>query len=347
MKKQFEKSLQKEDSFMNKSINSEYRKNISNSNMSTIRKNGEISNTMLDTQIKIKKLFEYYCQFGERLNIKLMKICKFYKLLIDCKLIDDILNKTRIELIFSSENKHKQQMYFETFLNTLIKVAEVKYSSLPSNQALQTLIREYILPRYEQIFGIQSNSKSVQINNNINSGSNANIDLRNSIIICNNEFNFDNDTEELLTSIAPLMFDIYKVYFPFELSLAENMNFILENSQKHYFIFLKDFDVCPTIISKSTCFHIFQTEVNNHLEITENYLNIIQNLDFISIKKFSTKNILGQYFNFFKFLRSLMRIAELSFDKLETNVTRKLSLYGKLLYLKRKTLFVSRKNGTL
>ncbi len=313
---------------MNKSISSEYRKNLSNSNMSTIKKNGELSGNMLDTQMKIKKLFEYYCQFGERLNVNLLKCCKFYKLLIDCKLIDEVLNKTRFELIFSSENKNKQQMYFDTFLNTLIKIAEFKYSNLPSNQALQSLIREYIIPRYEQIFAIQANPKSLPINNNENVGTSSNIDLRSSIIICNNDFNFDNDTEELLTIIAPLMFEFYKVYFPFELSLAENMNFVLENSQKHYFVFLKEYDVCPTILSKSTCFHIFQTEVNNHLEITDNYLNIIQNLDFIQIKKFSTKNILGQYFNFFKFLRCIVRIADLSFDKLETNVTRKLSLYG-------------------
>ena len=248
--------------------------------------------------------------------------------------MDDNLHKTRVELIFSSVNKHKPQMLFDSFLDSLIKVAEVRYSGLPSNHALQTLIKEHLLPRYEQLFELPSSNKDFHnVVNSNNFESSTLMDARNSMVICNNEFTFETDTEELLALIAPIMFDIYRVYFPFELSLAENVNFVLENSKKQYFIFLKDFDLCPTLISKSTSFQIFQTEINNHLEITETYMNIIQNLDFNSIKKFSTKNVLGQYFNFFKFLRCIMRLADLSFDKLETNVTRKLTLFGKKNYI--------------
>ena len=322
---------------------------MSNPNVSSIKKvpeGGSKSNQ--ETQIKLRKIFEYYCQFGERMNINVIKSQKYYKLLIDCKLVDETLNKTRIELIFSSENKHKPQMVFDTFLNSLIKVAEVKYSSIPSNQALQMLIKENLLPRYDQLFEPQTiNNKEFPVVSSNNFENSTLMDARNSMVLCNNEFVFESDTEELVALIAPIMFDIYRVYFPFELSRAENMNFVLENSQKYYFIFLKDFDLCPTLICKSTCFQIFQTEINNHLEITENYMNVIQNLDFNSIKKFSTKNVLGQYFNFFKFLRCIMRIADFSFDKLETNVTRKLTLFGNLLFLiVRKALSLSRENGT-
>lgn len=319
---------------MNKSISSDYKKNVCNPNVSSIKKPRDINLTNEQTQFKLKKIFEYYCQFGERMNIINMKSQKYYKLLTDCNLIDENLHKIRVELIFSSENKHKPQMSYETFLNSLIRVAEVKFDKIPSNQALQQLIKDSLLPKYDQIF--ENNNKESQIVNSNNFEASILIDARNSMIICNNEFTFETDTEELLALIAPVMFDIYRVYFPFELSLAENMNFVLENSQKYYFLLLKDFDLCPTIVSKSTSFQIFQTEMNNHLEITENYMSIIQNLDFNAIKKFSTKNVLGQYFNFFKFLRCIMRIADLSFDKLETNVSRKLTLFGNFLLNKEK-----------
>lgn len=324
---------------MNKSISSDYKKNVCNPNVSSIKKNKETL-TQDQIQFKLKKVFEYYCQFGERMNILNMKSQKYYKLLTDCKLIDDNLNKTRIELIFSSENKHKPQMNFETFLNSLIRVAEIKYDKIPSNQAVQKLIKENLIQRYDTIFDNTTNKESqIVVNNNFDAS--TLIDARNSMIICNNDFTFETDTEILLAEIAPVMFDIYRVYFPFELSLAENSNFVIENSQKYYFLLLKDFDLCPTIVSKSTSFQIFQTEMNSLLEITENYMNIIQNLDFNSIKKFSTKNVLGQYFNFFKFLRCIMRIADLSFDKLETNVSRKLTLFGIINLKSRKVGFMS------
>ena len=79
-------------------------------------------------QFKLKRVFEYYCQFGERMNINSIKSQKFYKLISDSALEDNTLNKTRIELIFSSENKHKSQMNYESFLSSLIKVSEIKYA---------------------------------------------------------------------------------------------------------------------------------------------------------------------------------------------------------------------------
>ena len=106
-------------------------------------------------QFKLKRIFEYYCQFGERMNINSIKSQKFYKLLCDSALEDSVLNKTRIELIFTSENKHKSQMNYDSFLNSLIKVSEIKYAKdkmSSSNMNLQRLIRDNILPLYEKIF---------------------------------------------------------------------------------------------------------------------------------------------------------------------------------------------------
>lgn len=240
------------------------------------------------------------------------------------------LNKTRIELIFSSENKHKPQMNYETFLSSLIKIAETKFvnENLSQGHSLQKLIKEYILPLYETIFekGNQINSLNNQMSvSNLN---NESLMDKSSIIICNNEINFENDSIELISMISPVLFSVYQAYFPFELSLNEEMNFILEKSQKEYFSFLKDFEIWPSLISKSMAFQIFQQEIGYNLEVSDMYMKMIERLNIPSLKKYSTKNFLGQFYNFFKFLRSISRIAELSFERLEQNVQRKLSLFG-------------------
>jgi hypothetical protein len=48
----------------------------------------------------------------------------------------DFVDKKRIDLIFVQVNKHKANMNFDTFLKTLVKIAEHKYPSLTATEAL-------------------------------------------------------------------------------------------------------------------------------------------------------------------------------------------------------------------
>ena len=67
---------------------------------------------------KIQQVFEYYCQYGERLNSKILKSHKFIKLFRESGLMDKKLDATRLEIIYKSINKNNQ-MNFEQFLNSL------------------------------------------------------------------------------------------------------------------------------------------------------------------------------------------------------------------------------------
>ena len=67
---------------------------------------------------KLKEIFEYYCSYGERLNTTILKSNKFIKLFKEAGLKDNIVNQTRLELIYKSENKNNC-MNFEKFLNFL------------------------------------------------------------------------------------------------------------------------------------------------------------------------------------------------------------------------------------
>ena len=114
-------------------------------------------------KIHLKRIFEYYCQFGERMNFNYLKSHKFQKFAVDADLIDGRLTKTKLELIFTSENKTKikSQMNFETFLNSLIKLAEVKFiekndilNKYAKNNIspLQSLLKMHVWPLYERLF---------------------------------------------------------------------------------------------------------------------------------------------------------------------------------------------------
>ena len=143
-------------------INSLRKKNSSN-DFNHSNTYSSINQDIDQIQFRLKRIFEYYCQFGERMNINSIKSHKYYKLFSDCGVEDNVLNKTRIELIFSSENKHKPQMNYDIFLSSLIKIAESKFAKdkMPPNHALQRLIRDYILPLNEKVFETNNVNSSI------------------------------------------------------------------------------------------------------------------------------------------------------------------------------------------
>lgn len=167
-------------------------------------------------------------------------------------------------------------MNYESFLSSLIKVSEIKYAKekMTSSKSLQKLISNHILPLYEKIFENNINSSMISKNQGsfLNNESSF-LESKNSIIMCNNnELIFETDILEIISIVAPILLKIYRVYFPFELSNNEDENFIIESSQKLYFTFLKEFDMWPTLISKSLAFNIFQSEINNILDINDTYM---------------------------------------------------------------------------
>ena len=272
---------------------------------------------------KLREIFEYYCSYGERLNTKILKSNKYIKLFKESNLMDNIINQTRLELIYKSQNKNNC-MNFDEFLNSLLKVTEYKYPNNNSQSELKKnlfqMIKEHILPLYNLII---NGNLDLSINNSV---------LNNTTIIQQidniDSLLYSNLTEEILTSIIPILFDIYKVYFPHEISINDNINFIKEKSIKQYFEFLKNFEITPGLLSKSITYQIYKSEISNDnsdLSISNHkdfYQNILKNLDLTSILKYepNNHNILGQYFIFFKFIRALIKMSQATFFKLENAI---------------------------
>jgi len=298
-------------------------------------KNSQNEDEMTILTKRLKKLFEYYCQFGERLNTIYMKSNKYIKLAIESEIMDPSLNRTRLELIYKSESK-SNQMDFKKFLNSLIKIAEWKYlkgniininDSENKQNALKFLIEDYFLPLYDKLFSnsmVQRNTLTDQSHQdenktliNQNQSNMINVPLIDEVIQ-------DANIEDIFLDVCPVLYNIYRVYFSHEISLAEDFDFIKENSFKQYLKFIRDFEICPNFITKSAAFSIYQSEEEQESINSNNqyYIGLIKNVDLSSIIKFNNKNnnILGQHFNFFKFIRTIVKMAEYGYEKFENGL---------------------------
>jgi len=289
--------------------------------------------------MKIKQLFEFYCQFGERMNTKFMKSHKFHIFATDAEILDDKFTKTRLELIFTAENKHKPQMDFNTFLNTLIKVAEYKYKSKSNDPSvcLKILLSKYVFPLYDRVYKNMNVSNLNDVSNIKNTVEDTKTNiltttqnvqcLRKSLIVIP-ELNSNNEVDELIFITSPILYEVFKVYFPHELSMSENETFLAESSFKAFKLFNKDFDLCPTLVNKTVTFKIWQTETTDENEESdERFLLLMKNVD---LKKNNNNNFFGRYFTFFKYLRSIIKISEVSFERMEYNINRKLNSFGNI-----------------
>ena len=265
---------------------------------------------------KIKKIFDYYCQFGDRLNTLYLKPHKFQKLANDAELFDENFDKIRLELIYTTENKHKKPMDFPTFLNCLVKIAEFKFQGNNKQHRMNILLKNHIIPLYSFIFEKSLDQSDLDMND-VNKSYFSHSATHNKL---NKDITLEKDTIELLSNSCPILFEIYKAYFPWEVSYIENDLFIKENSDKSYSNFLKEFDLLPALISRSLAYQIYQSEVNN-FEFSDVYYQIIKTLDIASLRKYNTTNFLGKYFNFFHFIRMLCKISENGFEKIAKEFT--------------------------
>ena len=274
---------------------------------------------------KIQEIFEYYCQYGERLNSTILKSHKYIKLFRESGLMDKKIDTTRLEIIYKSINKNNQ-MNFNQFLNSLLKIAAYKYDLLQKSdikKGTQKIIIEYILPLYNLI-----NSENLP-NDQQNETKTIN-DLYISNINYNKNFEscfYSDIFKEILIQVVPVLFDIYKTFFSNEISISDDIKYIKDTSLKNYFTFIKQLEIIPKLLSKSTCYHLYkyETENNNSNDcIKQNkdfYFEVCQKIDFQNFSTFdrTNKNIFGKYFIFFKFIRILVKMSQIVFSKISEN----------------------------
>ena len=289
-------------------------------------KNSKNSENNSDNYIeKLKDIFEYYCQYGERLNSRILKSHGFIKLFRESGLMDKKLNTTRLEIIYKSINKNNQ-MNFDQFLNSLLKIASYKFNLTDKKDikaATQKIILENLYPLY---YTILNNSSILSIDSKSNIINSTSSDFNNLTLVQKNFENiiYTETFKEILVQVVPILFDIYRAYFTNETSISDNLNYIKNTSIKNYFTLIKNLEIIPYLLSNSACYQIYKYETTNNIadeSIKNNqnfYFEICQKIDFLNMNTYeqSNKNIFGKYFIFFKFIRSLIKMSQITFDKI-------------------------------
>jgi len=74
------------------------------------------------------------------------------------------------------------------------------------------------------------------------------------LYVLQNEINFDELLEFLIKKVGRVLYTIYGAYFPWELTGSKDIVSVKKRSQKSFFEFLKMFDLCPDILSKTIAF---------------------------------------------------------------------------------------------
>jgi hypothetical protein len=107
---------------------------------------------------------------------------------------------------------------------------------------------------------------------------------------------------KLLYNKNSILLTIYKVYFPHEINSNENIHVMNKKSLNSVFKFMKEFDICPAILSKTIIMQIYQSLTdNNTISNMRQYFNLFTEI--------------GKYFTFIKFNIMLLKTSDHAYEK--------------------------------
>jgi hypothetical protein len=186
-----------------------------------------------DPQTKIRFVFQYYTSFGDRKNMSYIQSTKVQKMCKESGIIDKKVTKTDVDLLFMKINKSKPNMYYEDFLKLLYEFATLKYGG-DKMDALKQLLDDHIFKKYEEIRGVVVKTK---------------------------ELEYDETANEVYENAINVIYDIYHSYFTNRIDKVDKAHTDeLLRCEKFMYEFLRDFEICPKLLSK-TKVHTIWTHV--------------------------------------------------------------------------------------
>ena len=75
------------------------------------------------------------------------------------------------------------------------------------------------------------------------------------------EIKFDELVAIVFRDVGPILLEIYKVYFSHEVKGQQGgmlEDLMWKVNEKQVFEFLRDYDMCPSLLSKSAAFQVYQ-----------------------------------------------------------------------------------------
>lgn len=127
------------------------------------------------------------------------------------------------ELVFLGESRHRGFLDFEGFLNALPRLCEYLWPEMHPRAALQALVAEHLYPLAQRLQAREEASED-----------------------------WEEGLVPSLRAFLPVLQDIYQGYFLWEISASSQLPLIRQKSQEALQLLMKDFDVCPLLITKAT-----------------------------------------------------------------------------------------------
>ncbi|KAL4506458.1 hypothetical protein ABPG72_000029 [Tetrahymena utriculariae] len=239
----------------------------------------------------LKIIFTYYCSYGDRTNTTILKSNKFRRLMIESGLLDDDkITQKYVDLLYTQYTQNKTQMDFNNFCNILAKISSEKYKQMLPAQALINVIDKHFRGLFKHIMNDTELGKDLK--------------------------QFEIPIHESIKTAAKHLFFIFKktylAYFSWEptnsFKLAENF----KQSMNGLFNFLKDFDIFPNLMTKSTSFLLYDQLVETS---SNQILNNNVGVNSTVINPFGYDDI-GKLFTLNKFITFLIKTSEIAFSKI-------------------------------
>ena len=186
-----------------------------NEKKETIESNKQISNSRRTK--RLKKLFNKYAEVSSETGIETLKSRQFIKLLSDSKVLDNkIITKSKAELVFASVST-KKGMNFDSFIISLLKLAEIKFHHTDSKIAFEIIISKYLLPLCDQ---------SDHYHNKL---------FR--------EVEYDARSGSILNNVYPTLERIYNHYFTNHFKQTRSADQLEQMTLKQILNFIRDFEI--------------------------------------------------------------------------------------------------------
>ncbi len=71
----------------------------------------------------------------------------------------------------------------------------------------------------------------------------------------------------MITNVGRVLLEVYSVYFEDEIRGNYQEQQMVKLSEKVLFEFLRDYDICPNLLSKSIAYQIFQATLISHNQV--------------------------------------------------------------------------------
>jgi hypothetical protein len=130
------------------------------------------------------------------------------------------------------------------------------------------------------------------------------------------DLEFDELAHLLLHSVGRVLLDVYHSYFDHEAKGNYDDTQMKKLSEKVLFEFLKDYDICPTLVSKSVAYKIFMVGLNSQQQVYQQtaYEIVQMHMGGVSFKT------VGRVFSFPRFLDIIVRYAKTSYGTFEADI---------------------------